>query len=197
MSSDTPCHLKAAEARGGILTGCFPGQLQAPKCHVLAMQVRALLDLPGWAQGAQKSYGNSMKLSYWHGYCPGLLSLSLVLATPPALLLIYWRRNAHLGRSHEKGILVAAALQWMGPLGGFSTWVLRGGRKSVRLLTVWRVAAFVRLQLGFILLLALEIKASCSLTLLPSPDVFLPLTFYCKPGRQCEVFKQTEPQGLQ
>lgn len=61
-----------------------------------------------------------------------LPSLSLVLSIPPALLLIYWRRNAHLGCSHEKGILGAAALQWMGSLGGFSRWFLRCGRKSIR-----------------------------------------------------------------
>lgn len=102
-----------------------------------------------------------------------LPSLSLVLSIPPALLLIYWRRNAHLGCSHEKGILGAAALQWMGSLGGFSRWFLRCGRKSIR----WMLAAYhveggcVCLTFGFILLLALEIKASCSLTLLPSPAV--------------------------
>lgn len=60
-----------------------------------------------------------MKLSYWHGYCPGLSSLSLVLSIPPALLLIYWRRNARLGRSHEEGILGAAALQ----VDGVSRWL--------------------------------------------------------------------------
>lgn len=78
-----------------------------------------------------------------------------------------------LAAATRRAFWVQQRCRWMGSLGGFSRCFLRCGRKSIRwMLAACHVGGCVCLAFGFILLLALEIKASCSLTLLPSPAVF-------------------------